>query len=60
VGTSIGAKGTASLRLTEFVSLQDSGRLTETYGDENIILVFGSAVVDGEANWTGYITEQPG
>jgi hypothetical protein len=60
VGTSIRANGTASLRLTEFVTLQDSGGLTETYGDENIVLVFSCTVVDGEVIWTGYITEQPG
>lgn len=60
VGTSIRANGTASLRLTEFVTPQDSGGLTETYADENIIRVFGCPVVDGEVIWTGYITEQPG
>jgi len=60
VGTSIRGNGTASLHLTEFVTPQDSGGLTETYADENIILVFGCTVVDGEVIWTGYITEQPG
>jgi hypothetical protein len=33
VGTSIRANDTASLRLTEFVTPQDSGGLTETYAD---------------------------
>jgi hypothetical protein len=37
VGISIRAKGTASLRLTEFVTPQDSGGLTEMYAVENII-----------------------
>jgi hypothetical protein len=60
LGTSIRANGTASLRLTEFVTPQDSGGLTETYADENIILVFGCTVVDREMIWTGYITEQSG
>lgn len=60
VGTSIRANGTASLRLTDFVTPQDSGGLTETYADENIILVFGCTVVDGEVIWTGHITEQSG
>jgi hypothetical protein len=60
VGTSIRANGTASLRLTEFVTLQDSGGLMETCGVEKIVLVFSCTVVDGEVIWTGYITEQSG
>jgi len=60
VETSIRANGTALLRLTEFAIPQGSGGLTETYADENIILVYGCTVVDGEVIWAGYITEQPG
>jgi hypothetical protein len=60
VGKSIRANGTASLRLTEFVTPQDSGGLTETYADGNTILVFGCTVVDGEVIWTEYMTEKSG
>lgn len=60
VGTSIRANGTASLRLTEFVTPQDRGGLTENSTDENIILVSCCTVVDGDVIWAGYVTEQPG